>query len=75
MSRKSQKSLVRAMALMTSIVSYLVGPILVGVFGGRWIDGYLQTEPIFLIAGLLVGLAAGVYGLARLIGEFLGEDE
>lgn len=70
---KPSKSL-RNMALASSILSYLVGPVLVGIFGGRWLDGKLQTEPLFLIIGLLLGLMAGVYGLIRLLKQFLGDD-
>lgn len=61
---------VKAMALMTSITSYLAGSILLGVFLGRWIDGKTGTFPFFLIIGLLLGLSVGVYGTMRLIQEF-----
>ncbi|ADI28264.1 AtpZ/AtpI family protein [Geobacillus sp. C56-T3] len=64
----------QAMALMSAIVSQLVGSILVGVFGGRWIDDRLGTEPIFLIVGLLLGLAAGVYAMLRLIRQYFSEE-
>jgi ATP synthase protein I len=73
--RTPQTQLVRAMALMSSIISYLVGPILVGVFGGRWLDSYFQTSPTFMLIGVFIGMATGVYGLFRLLGEFLGEDD
>ena len=72
--KKPEKSY-KAMAISTSIISYLVGPVLVGLFGGRWIDGYFDTSPTFLVIGLLLGLATGVYGLIRLLKGFLGEDE
>ncbi|MDA3129967.1 AtpZ/AtpI family protein [Aliibacillus thermotolerans] len=64
----------RSMALASSILSYLVGPVLVGVFGGRWLDGKFATEPLFLVIGLLAGLMAGVYGLVRLLKQYLGDD-
>lgn len=70
-----KKQVVKAMALASSIISYLVGPILVGVFAGRWLDSYFQTEPLFLIVGLLLGIAAGGYGLFRLVRQFLGEED
>ncbi|MFC5711512.1 AtpZ/AtpI family protein [Thalassorhabdus alkalitolerans] len=65
----------RAIALMSSVLSYLVGPLLVGIFGGRWLDGLLGTEPLFLVLGILGGLGAGVYGLVRLLGHYLGDDD
>lgn len=65
----------RAMALTSAVLSYLVGPILIGIFSGRWLDGQFETKPLFLIVGLLAGLAGGVYGLVRLLGEYLGDDQ
>ncbi|BBW97876.1 hypothetical protein GsuE55_27090 [Geobacillus subterraneus] len=62
------------MALMSAIVSQLVGCVVIGVFGGRWLDGKLGTEPIFLIAGLLLGLAAGVYAMLRFINQYFSEE-
>lgn len=66
--------LLKAMALYTTILSYLVGSILTGVFLGRWMDRLFDTFPLFLIIGLLLGLGGGVYGLVRLLHKFTGED-
>lgn len=63
----------QAMALMSAITSYLVGSILAGIFIGRWIDDMLHTSPLFLIVGLLLGLASGVLGMIRLINRFSGD--
>ncbi|MDE5414694.1 MULTISPECIES: AtpZ/AtpI family protein [Alkalihalobacterium] len=72
--KKPQKPY-RAMALMTAITSYLVGPVLVGVLAGRWLDGYFDKSPLFMIIGLFLGLGSGIYGLIRLLGSYLGEDD
>ncbi|KKI89698.1 membrane protein [Bacillus sp. SA1-12] len=72
--RQKQRHPLQAMGLMSAIVSHLVGSILVGVFSGRWLDGYLHTEPVFLIVGLLLGLAAGIYGLLKLVHHFFSGD-
>ncbi len=61
----------QAMALMSAVLSQLAGSVLIGVFGGRWIDKQLGTMPLFLIVGLLLGLAAGVYGVLRIIQRFM----
>lgn len=60
----------QAWALMSAIVSQLVGSILVGIFFGRWLDDKAGTEPLFLIIGLLLGLAAGVYAMLKLVQQF-----
>ncbi|MBB6283088.1 AtpZ/AtpI family protein [Geobacillus subterraneus] len=71
---KKQRHPFQAMALMSAIVSQLVGSILIGIFGGRWVDNKFDTEPVFLIAGLLLGLAAGVYAMLRLIRQYFSEE-
>ncbi len=72
--RPKQRHSFQAMALMSAIVSQLVGSILVGIFGGRWVDEKLHTEPVFLIVGLLLGLATGVYAMMRLIRQYFPEE-
>lgn len=64
----------KAMALMSGILSQLVGSILVGIFAGRWADKTFETEPLFLIIGLLLGLAAGVYAMLRLVQHFFSGE-
>ncbi|MFB6466235.1 AtpZ/AtpI family protein [Cytobacillus sp. Hz8] len=64
----------QAMALMSAILSQLVGSILIGIFLGRWLDGLIGTEPLFLIIGLLLGLATGIYAMLRLIRHFFSGE-
>ena len=37
------------------------GCMVIGVFGGRWLDEKWGTEPWMLIIGSLVGMASGFY--------------
>ena len=60
----------QAMALMSAILSYLVGPTLVGLFGGKWLDEQIGTSPLFLVIGLLLGLATGILGVFHLVRQF-----
>ena len=39
--------------------------ILLFLFAGRWLDSKLGTEPWLLLAGVMVGAAAGFYSLYR----------
>lgn len=64
----------QSMALMSAILSQLVGSVLVGIFGGRWLDSVTGTAPLFLIIGLLLGLAAGVTAMIRLIQHFFSGE-
>jgi ATP synthase protein I len=73
---KRFKQTMRSLALMSTISSYLLGSILVGVFGGRWLDSYFETKSLFLIIGLFLGLGTGTYGVIIAIKYFLkGQDQ
>ncbi|MFS1517024.1 AtpZ/AtpI family protein [Bacillus sp. SCS-151] len=72
--RQNQRHPLRAMALMSTILSQLVGSVLFGIFSGRWIDSKLETAPLFLIIGLLIGLAAGVFAMVRMINHYFSGD-
>ncbi|NRD77186.1 AtpZ/AtpI family protein [Bacillus sp. BRMEA1] len=76
MGQKNQKNRnpFQAMALMSAILFQLVGCILIGIFAGRWLDNHWGTEPIFLIVGLLLGLATGTYSMLRSIRNYFSED-
>ncbi|MEE8370258.1 MAG: AtpZ/AtpI family protein [Dehalococcoidia bacterium] len=45
--------------------------IVLGVVGGLWLDGQLDSDPIFTLAGLLLGLAAAGWGVYRLLRDVL----
>lgn len=38
---------------------------LIGLFGGHWLDGKLDTRPWLTLLGLLLGIAAGFNSLLR----------
>ncbi|RWR13472.1 AtpZ/AtpI family protein [Siminovitchia fortis] len=62
MSRKNRHPLY-GMALYSAILAQLTGSILAGIFIGRWLDEKAGLEPLFMIIGLLAGLAAGVFAV------------
>ncbi|MBM7095585.1 MULTISPECIES: AtpZ/AtpI family protein [Alteribacter] len=68
------KSLMRKMALVSTITSYLIGAILVGVLGGRWLDQHYETGGLLLALGFVIGLGAGVYGIYQVLKRFMGDD-
>lgn len=69
------RRIVKSLALMTTISSYFIGSIVIGVFGGNWLDNYFNTGGLFLICGLLLGLGAAFSGIYYVVRRFLGEDE
>jgi F0F1-type ATP synthase assembly protein I len=54
----------RLVALGTLGVGFFVSAsIILGVVGGRWLDGKLNSEPLFLIIGLILGVVVAFYGV------------
>lgn len=47
------------------------GCVAVGLFLGVWVDGLTHTSPLFLVVGLVLGLAAAVGALVTLVRRFL----
>jgi F0F1-type ATP synthase assembly protein I len=63
------RKLLSSMGLVTGLGFSAVGSILLGVLGGLFLDGKLHTSPLFLIVGIVLGLAAAVLSVYRLIME------
>lgn len=72
--RQKKRHPLHAMGLMSAILSQLVGSILIGIFAGKWVDDYFKTEPLFLIIGLLLGLAASVYAMLKLVNHYFSGE-
>lgn len=63
------------LALFSEIGIILLVTTLAGALGGRWVDLQLGVSPLFLVGGLLAGLAAGALAVHRLITRFLARIE
>lgn len=61
----------KAMGLVGVIGVEIAIPLLVGVWLGRKADQYFDTAPIFLIIGITLGFAIGIWSVANLIKIFL----
>ena len=46
---------------------YVGGSIILGVVAGLWLDNRLNTEPILMIGGLILGLAIAFLGIYRML--------
>ena len=60
---------------LTGIGFYIAACILLGTFVGLWLDGKLNTEPLFMIGGLVVGLVIAIYGVYRMIRPLMGNKQ
>jgi F0F1-type ATP synthase assembly protein I len=57
-----------AAALRLLGVGWYIGVCIVGgVWGGIWLDGRLNTQPIFVIVGLILGVVIAIYGVYRML--------
>lgn len=63
----------RGLALVGVIGIDLASTTLGGFWLGRSLDRWLDSEPAFLITGVLVGLAVGIFSVALLVKAFIGE--
>ena len=49
-------------------VGWFIGlSILLGILGGLWLDNKLDTQPLFVIAGLFLGFIVAAYGVYRML--------
>jgi F0F1-type ATP synthase assembly protein I len=66
----------RLVALGTLGVGFFVsGSIILGVVGGRWVDGRLNSEPLFLIIGLILGIVVAFYGVYTMLRPFINDKQ
>ena len=49
----------------------VAGCVAVGVFLGIWLDSLVHSSPVFLVAGLVLGLAAAVATVVSQVRRFL----
>ena len=60
-------------ALRLTGVGFFIGAcILLGTFAGLWLDGRLNTRPLFMIVGLVVGLVVAFYGVYQMVRPLMG---
>ena len=52
---------------LTGVGFFIGGCIVLGVFGGFWLDNRLDTKPVFIIAGLVLGVVVAVYGVYQML--------
>ncbi len=57
----------RQFSLLASVPTILIAGPAVGFFVGQWLDKKYETEPIFLIIGILLGFGAAGIEIARLV--------
>lgn len=68
------KKMLRSATRYSSIGIFFGIAIVLGYFGGKWLDGRLHTQPWFTLFGLLIGIAAGFRELYRLTKQGMKDE-
>lgn len=51
---------------------FIGGSIVLGVVGGLWLDSKLNSEPIWVIVGLILGIVVALYGVYNMLLPLIG---
>jgi F0F1-type ATP synthase assembly protein I len=54
---------------------FIGGSIVLGVFAGLWLDSKLNTSPILVIAGLVLGIVIAFYGVYQMLLPLIGNKQ
>ena len=61
------------MAVTTMIGAEMAITVTLGFYGGRLLDRHFNTDPWIMVAGILLGVAAGIWGIIGIVKRFWGE--
>ncbi|AQS60382.1 AtpZ/AtpI family protein [Desulforamulus ferrireducens] len=74
MTKNSKGSPLRAFALASTIGVEIAIATVVGFQVGQWLDSKFHTDPWLMLAGLLLGMAAGMWGVIHTLETFRQKD-
>ena len=60
---------------LTGIGFYVAGSIILGILGGRWLDNKLDSEPVWIIVGLILGIVVAFYGVYTMLRPFIDNKQ
>jgi len=60
---------------LTVIGPYIAGMILFGILGGRWLDGKMDSEPLWLIIGTVGGFVGAFWGVYNMVRPFISNKQ
>lgn len=70
MKPEEKREILRALGAVGNIGFTLASSVIVGLFLGRWIDGYLHTSPWVSVIGIIVGAISGFWSIYKQISGF-----
>ena len=60
---------------LTGVGFFIGGSILLGLFAGLWIDNKLDTEPVFMLIGLALGIIIAGFGVYQMLIPILKNNQ
>ncbi|MCL6639519.1 MAG: AtpZ/AtpI family protein [Firmicutes bacterium] len=73
--KKDRGGALQALALTTTIGAELAVTVVLGFYGGQYLDREFAAAPWFTLAGVLAGLLAGTAGVYKTLQGFFRERE
>ena len=75
MKRRMNLNGVQTLAVASQLAVVLAACVLIGIFGGSFLDARLGTSPLLLILGSVLGTAAGIYSMWKTTSVMLDRFE
>ena len=63
--QKDIKEFLCGVGTAATIGFYLASSVVAGVLLGRWIDGYLGSQPWATVVGIILGMMAGILSIYK----------
>ena len=60
---------------LTGVGFFIAGAIILGILGGRWLDNRMNSEPVWLIVGLFLGIVVAIFGVYGMLKPFLSNKQ
>ena len=54
-----------ALRVLANITAWIAGPVIIGVFLGKWLDNHFHTEPLLLLVTIGFCFIISMYGLVQ----------
>ena len=54
-----------AVRVLANVTAWIAGPVIIGVFLGRWLDNRFHTEPLWLLVTIGFCFIVSMYGLVQ----------
>ena len=54
---------------------YVATSIIVGLFGGLWLDRKLDVLPLFTLMGIILGTVMAFYGIYKMVLPLMNQDQ